>query len=92
MCLKTKVLVYGDCAVNEDPDAKTLSEIAISSAKTAASFGIEPKVAMLSYSTGNSGSGADVDKVREATRLAKEKCVAVLERNCLRYIESRISL
>jgi phosphate acetyltransferase len=73
MCLKTKVLVYGDCAVNQDPDAKTLSEIAISSAKTAASFGIEPKVAMLSYSTGDSGTGADVDKVREATRLVREK-------------------
>jgi len=73
MCLKTKVLVYGDCAVNQDPDAKALSEIAISSAKTAASFGIEPKVAMLSYSTGDSGTGADVDKVREATRLVREK-------------------
>ncbi len=85
MCLKTKVLVYGDCAVNEDPDAKTLSEIAISSAKTAASFGIEPKVAMLSYSTGNSGSGADVDKVREATRLAKEKNPELLIEGPIQY-------
>ncbi|OIP54141.1 MAG: phosphate acetyltransferase [Helicobacteraceae bacterium CG2_30_36_10] len=73
MCLKTKVLVYGDCAVNQDPDAKSLAEIAISSARTASSFGIEPKVAMLSYSTGESGTGADVEKVREATRIAKER-------------------
>jgi phosphate acetyltransferase len=73
MCLETKVLVYGDCAVNQDPDAQALAEIAISSAKTAAAFGIEPKVAMLSYSTGESGSGADVDKVREATNIVKVK-------------------
>jgi phosphate acetyltransferase len=74
MCLKTKVLVYGDCAVNQDPSAKELAEIAFSSAKTADAFGIEPKVALLSYSTGDSGSGADVDKVKEATRLVKEMC------------------
>ncbi len=73
MCLKTKVLVYGDCAVNQDPDAPSLAEIAISSARTASSFGIEPKVAMLSYSTGESGTGADVDKVREATRIVKSR-------------------
>ena len=73
MCLSTKVLVYGDCAVNQDPDAKTLADIALTSAKTASSFGIEPKVAMLSYSTGESGTGVDVDKVREATRIVKEK-------------------
>jgi phosphate acetyltransferase len=73
MCLETKVLVYGDCAVNQDPDAEALAQIAISSAKTAAAFGIEPKVAMLSYSTGESGSGADVEKVREATNIVKAK-------------------
>ncbi len=73
MCLDTKVLVYGDCAVNQDPDATTLADIAISSAKTAAAFSIEPKVAMLSYSTGESGTGADVDKVREATKIVREK-------------------
>lgn len=72
MCLDTKVLVYGDCAIVTDPDSKQLAEIAISSAETASSFGIEPRVAMLSYSTGSSGSGADVDKVREATELAKK--------------------
>ena len=67
MLLADRVLVYGDCAVNPDPDAEQLADIAISSAETAAMFGVEPRVAMLSYSTGASGSGADVDKVRSAT-------------------------
>ncbi len=73
MCLKDRVLVYGDCAVNPDPNPEQLSEIALTSAQTAKTFGIEPIVAMLSYSTGESGKGQDVDKVREATRLAREK-------------------
>ena len=73
MCLRDRVLVYGDCAVNPDPDAQQLAEIAISSARTAKAFGIEPLVALLSYSTGESGKGEDVDKVREATRIAREK-------------------
>lgn len=72
MCLDTKVLVYGDCAVNQNPNETELAQIAISSAITAKSFGIEPKVAMLSYSTGNSGTGDDVKKVQKATQLAKE--------------------
>ena len=72
MCLDTKVLVYGDCAVNQDPNANELAQIAISSSDTAKMFGIEPKVAMLSYSTGSSGQGDDVEKVREATKLVKE--------------------
>ena len=72
MCLKDRVLVYGDCAVNPDPNAQKLAEIAISSAQTARIFGIEPRVAMLSYSTGESGKGEEVEKVREATRIAKE--------------------
>jgi phosphate acetyltransferase len=72
MCLKDRVLVYGDCAVNPDPTAEQLAQIAICSADTATKFGIEPRVALLSYSTGGSGKGADVDKVREAARLAKE--------------------
>ena len=63
MCLENQVLVYGDCAVNPDPTAEQLADIAISSARTAAAFGIEPRVAMLSYSTGSSGSGTDVEKV-----------------------------
>lgn len=73
MLLPDQVLVYGDCAVNPDPNAEQLAEIAIQSAESAKSFGIEPRVAMISYSTGTSGSGADVEKVAEATRIAKEK-------------------
>ncbi|KQX81021.1 MULTISPECIES: phosphate acetyltransferase [Streptomyces] len=67
MCLTDKVLVYGDCAVNPDPDAEQLADIAVQSAVTAARFGVDPRIAMLSYSTGTSGTGADVDKVRKAT-------------------------
>ncbi|WP_455648351.1 phosphate acetyltransferase [Lonepinella koalarum] len=73
MLLPDQVLVYGDCAVNPDPNAEQLAEIAIQSADSAKAFGIDPKVAMISYSTGTSGSGADVEKVKEATRIAKEK-------------------
>ncbi|MEU0669700.1 phosphate acetyltransferase [Streptomyces lavendulocolor] len=72
MCLADRVLVYGDCAVNPDPNAEQLADIAVQSAATAARFGVEPRIAMLSYSTGTSGSGADVDKVREATKLVRE--------------------
>lgn len=73
MCLPDQVVVYGDCAVNPDPTAEQLADIALQSADSAAAFGIEPRVAMISYSTGESGAGADVDKVREATRLARER-------------------
>jgi len=73
MCLEDRVLVYADCAVIPDPTSEQLADIAISSAETAAQFGIEPRIAMLSYSTGTSGSGVDVDKVREATRLVHER-------------------
>jgi phosphate acetyltransferase len=73
MCLEHQVLVYGDCAVNPDPDAAQLADIAISSAATARAFGVEPRVAMLSYSTGTSGSGSDVEKVSEATRIVRER-------------------
>ena len=73
MCLDDRVLVYGDCAVNPDPTAEQLADIAISSAETAVQFGIEPRIAMLSYSTGESGTGADVDKVRAATALVRER-------------------
>ncbi|WP_431482672.1 phosphate acetyltransferase [Pseudomonas solani] len=71
MLLPEQVVVYGDCAVNPDPSAAELAEIALQSADSAAAFGIEPKVAMISYSTGDSGSGEEVEKVREATRLAR---------------------
>ncbi|MCW8346762.1 phosphate acetyltransferase [Vibrio sp. ZSDZ65] len=73
MLLPDQVLVYGDCAINPDPTAEQLAEIAIQSADSATAFGIEPRVAMISYSTGESGKGADVDKVREATKLAQAK-------------------
>jgi phosphate acetyltransferase len=73
MCLPDRVLVYGDCAVNPDPDAAQLADIALSSAETAAQFGVEPRVAMLSYSTGESGTGAEVEKVRQATALVRER-------------------
>ena len=71
MCLPDRVLVYGDCAINPDPNAEQLADIAVSSAETARSFGIEPRIAMLSYSTGESGKGADVDKIKEAAKIAK---------------------
>ncbi len=73
MCLEDRVSVFGDCAINPNPNADQLAEIAIASAETAINFGIDPKVAMLSYSSGDSGKGIDVDKVREATKIVKEK-------------------
>ncbi|MDE3741979.1 phosphate acetyltransferase [Maribacter polysaccharolyticus] len=73
MCLENRVMVYGDCAINPNPTAEQLAEIAISSAVTSKAFGIEPKIAMLSYSSGDSGVGEDVERVRTATKLAKER-------------------
>ncbi|KBZ68301.1 phosphate acetyltransferase [Mycobacterium colombiense] len=73
MCLPDRVLAYGDCAIIPNPTPEQLADIAISSARTAARFGIEPRVAMLSYSTGESGTGADVDKVRTATELVRTR-------------------
>jgi phosphate acetyltransferase len=73
MCLEDRVLVYGDCAIIPEPTAEQLADIAISAATTAAQFSVEPRIAMLSYSTGTSGSGADVDKVREATELVRNR-------------------
>jgi phosphate acetyltransferase len=74
MCFETRVLVYGDCAVNPNPNSEELAEIAIRSAETAAMFNIQPIVAMLSYSSGSSGQGEDVDRVREAVGLARQRC------------------
>lgn len=85
MALADRVLVYGDCAVNPNPNAEQLADIALSSAQTAKAFGIEPYVAMLSYSTGSSGTGADVDKVRQATALVKERAPELAVDGPLQY-------
>ncbi|WP_331350934.1 phosphate acetyltransferase [Cellvibrio sp. UBA7671] len=85
MCLPEQVLVYGDCAVNPDPNAEELADIAIQSGDSARAFGIEPRIAMISYSTGTSGAGIDVDKVREATRLAKARRPDLLIDGPLQY-------
>ncbi|AMY53983.1 Phosphate acetyltransferase [Rhodococcoides fascians D188] len=85
MCLSDRVLAYGDCAVVPDPTAEQLADIAISSAQTSAQFGIEPRVAMLSYSTGESGSGADVDKVRQATAIVRERNPELLVEGPIQY-------
>ena len=85
MCLRDQVLVYGDCAVNPDPTAEQLADIAISSAATAAAFGVEPRVAMLSYSTGASGTGTDVEKVIEATAMVRERAPDLLVEGPIQY-------
>ncbi len=85
MCLADKVLAYGDCAIVPDPTAEQLADIAISSSQTAAQFGIDPRVALLSYSTGSSGSGADVDKVRVATDLVREREPDILVEGPIQY-------
>ena len=85
MCLKDRVLVFGDCAVNPNPTSDQLADIAISSAATAKIFGIDPKIAMLSYSTGGSGKGADVDIVVEATRIAQERAPELMLEGPLQY-------
>jgi phosphate acetyltransferase len=85
MALADRVLVYGDCAVIPDPTSEQLADIAVSSAATAAMFGIEPRVAMLSYSTGESGSGAEVEKVRAATALVRERAPELLVEGPIQY-------
>ncbi|CAM5519057.1 phosphate acetyltransferase [Streptomyces diastaticus] len=85
MCLADRVLVYGDCAVNPDPNAVELADIAVQSALTGARFGVDAKIAMLSYSTGSSGAGADVEKVREATELARERRPDLLIEGPIQY-------
>lgn len=85
MCLSDRVLAYGDCAIVPDPTPEQLADIAISSARTAAQFGIEPRVAMLSYATGDSGSGIGVDKVRAATELVRNKDPRLLVAGPIQY-------
>jgi len=85
MCMPERMLVLGDCAVNTNPTAENLADIAIQSADSAAAFGIEPYVSMISYSTGKSGLGPDVEKVREATKLVKEKRPDLLIDGPLQY-------
>ncbi|GAB7142863.1 phosphate acetyltransferase [Mycobacterium riyadhense] len=85
MCLPDRVLAYGDCAIVPNPTPEQLADIAICSARTAARFGIEPRVAMLSYSTGDSGKGADVDKVRAATELVRGRDPELLVEGPIQY-------
>ena len=85
MCLSDRVLAYGDCAIVPDPTSEELADIAISSARTAAQFGIDPRIAMLSYSTGESGSGAGVDKVRAATELVRQREPQLLVEGPIQY-------
>ncbi|NTY61050.1 phosphate acetyltransferase [Mycolicibacterium sphagni] len=85
MCLADRVLAYGDCAIVPDPTAEQLADIAISSARTAAQFGIERRVAMLSYSTGDSGHGSGVEKVRTATELVRERAPELLVEGPIQY-------
>ena len=85
MCLADRVLAYGDCAIVPDPTSEQLADIAISSARTAAQFGIDPRVAMLSYSTGSSGIGTDVDKVRTATELVRKRAPDLLVEGPIQY-------
>jgi phosphate acetyltransferase len=91
MCLPDEVIVYGDCAVNPNPTAEQLADIAVQSAASATAFGIEPRVAMLSYSTGGSGAGSDVDRVAEATRIARERAPGLAIDGPLQYDAAAIA-
>jgi phosphate acetyltransferase len=85
MLMPDQVLVYGDCAINPNPTASELAEIAIQSALSAAAFGLEPRVAMISYSTGASGTGEDVDKVRQATAIVRQRCPELIIDGPIQY-------
>ncbi|MDQ6999440.1 MAG: phosphate acetyltransferase [Mariprofundus sp.] len=91
MCLPDQVVVYGDCAINPDPDASQLADIAIQSADSAHRFGLEPRVAMISYSTGESGAGLDVDKVRQATAIVRQRRPDILVDGPLQYDAAAIA-
>ncbi|PIB27967.1 phosphate acetyltransferase [Maribacter sp. 4G9] len=95
MCLPNRVTIFGDCAINPNPTAEQLSEIAISSAATSIAFGIEPKIAMLSYSSGASGVGEDVDRVRKATEIIREKRPELKVEGPIQYdaaVDSKVGL
>lgn len=95
MCLPNRVTIFGDCAINPNPTAEQLSEIAISSASTSIAFGIEPKIAMLSYSSGASGIGEDVDRVRKATEIIKKKRPELKVEGPIQYdaaVDSKVGL
>ena len=85
MCLPDQVVVYGDCAINPEPDAGQLADIAIQSADSAHRFGLDPRIAMISYSTGESGSGSEVEKVRQATQLVRKRRPELLVDGPLQY-------
>ncbi len=85
MCLDTKVLVYADCAINQSPNSEELAQIAISSAQSALNFEIKPKIAMLSYSSGESGSGEEVEEVREATQIIKKRVPSLQVEGPIQY-------
>ena len=85
MCLPDRVSAFADCAINPNPNAEELAEIAIQSADSSKKFGIEPKVAMLSYSSGNSGKGEDVEKVKKATEIVKNKRPDILVEGPIQY-------
>jgi phosphate acetyltransferase len=91
MCLPDQVVIYGDCAVNPDPDAQQLADVAVQSAASARAFGIEPRVAMISFSTGSSGSGTDVEKVTEATRLVRKREPSLVVDGPLQYDAAAIA-
>lgn len=91
MCLPDEVVIYGDCAINPDPNAEQLADIAVESAKSAEAFGITPKVAMISFSTGSSGTGADVEKVSAATEMVKERLPELLIDGPLQYDAATMS-
>ncbi|GLY27379.1 phosphate acetyltransferase [Kineosporia sp. NBRC 101731] len=91
MCLPDEVVIYGDCAVNPNPTPSQLADIAIQSARSAEAFGIEPRVAMISFSTGSSGSGTDVAAVTEATRIVHERAPELLADGPLQYDAAAIA-
>jgi len=91
MCLPDQVVVYGDCAINPDPNAEQLADIAIQSADSASRFGLDSRVAMISYSTGESGTGVDVDKVRQATKIVRQRRPDLLIDGPLQYDAAAIT-